>query len=62
MENRMAAMERDIAAAAAEAAEKHKFNSGAAEPVGATSPARLASGLAATAEVRTRRLSPFLPA
>ncbi|KAK9826530.1 hypothetical protein WJX74_000568 [Apatococcus lobatus] len=51
MENRMAAVERDIAAAAAEAAEKHKFNSGAAEPVGATSPARLASGLAATAEV-----------
>jgi hypothetical protein len=47
----MAALKQDISEQAAEAAQRHKFNSGATEPTGDSSPRRLTSGLAATAEV-----------
>lgn len=47
----MAALKADIAQQAALAAQRHKFNQGSEHPSGDASPTRLASGLAATAQV-----------
>lgn len=55
LDRKMAALKAEIAQQAAVAAQKHKFNQGSAHPTGDASPRRLASGLAATAQVR------FLP-
>lgn len=47
----MATLKADIGEQAAEVHRNHKFNSGATEPTGDSSPTKLASGLAGTAEV-----------
>lgn len=49
----MAALKLEISQQAAVAAQKHKFNQGSAHPTGDASPRRLASGLAATAQVNS---------
>ena len=47
----MATLKADIGEQAAEVHRSHKFNSGATEPTGDSSPTKLASGLVGTAEV-----------
>ena len=47
----MATLKADIGEQAAEVHRNHKFNSGATEPTGDSSPTKLASGLVGTAEV-----------
>ena len=47
----MATLKADIGDQAAEVHRSHKFNSGATEPTGDSSPTKLASGLVGTAEV-----------
>ena len=47
----MATLKADIGEQAAEVHRNHKFNSGATEPTGESSPTKLASGLVGTAEV-----------
>ena len=49
----MAALQAEIGEQAAEVHRNHKFNSGATEPTGESSPTKLASGLLGTAEVCT---------
>ncbi|CAL8467867.1 g7405 [Coccomyxa elongata] len=51
LDRKMAALKAEISQQAAVAAQKHKFNQGSAHPTGDASPRRLASGLAATAQV-----------
>ncbi len=51
LDRKMAALKADIAQQAALAAQRHKFNQGSEHPSGDASPSRLASGLAATAQV-----------
>ncbi len=51
LDRKMAALKSEISQQAALAAQKHKFNQGSAHPTGDASPRRLASGLAATAQV-----------
>ncbi|KAK9909945.1 hypothetical protein WJX75_009855 [Coccomyxa subellipsoidea] len=51
LDRKMAALKLEISQQAAVAAQKHKFNQGSAHPTGDASPRRLASGLAATAQV-----------
>ena len=58
MDRKMGLLRMDIAAQAAAAAHAHKFNSGSAEPSGDCTPQKLASGVAATAEVSFQTLSP----
>ncbi|KAK9797810.1 hypothetical protein WJX73_010321 [Symbiochloris irregularis] len=50
-DRRMALLTQDLNAQAAAAAQAHKFNSGTVEPSGDCTPNKLASGVAATAEV-----------
>ena len=52
LDRKMAVLKQDISVQAAEAAHKHKFNSGTSEPSGDCSPEKLASGVAATAQVQ----------
>lgn len=54
LDRKMAALRTEIAQQAAIAAQRHKFNQGSAQPTGDASPTRLASGLAATAQVCAR--------
>ena len=54
LDRKMAALKAEISQQAAVAAQKHKFNQGSAHPTGDASPRRLASGLAATAQVSGR--------
>ncbi len=51
LDRKMATLTAEISQQAAVAAQKHKFNQGSAHPTGDASPRRLASGLAATAQV-----------
>lgn len=51
LDRRMAALREEIETKAAAAAERHKFSAGASEPAADSSPSKLASGVAATAEV-----------
>lgn len=53
LDRKMAALQADIGEQAAEVHRNHKFNSGATEPTGESSPTKLASGLLGTAEVCT---------
>ena len=50
LDRKLAALKQEMNEQAADIAQRHKFNSGATEPTGQSSPRRLASGLAATAE------------
>ncbi|KAL0050998.1 hypothetical protein WJX82_000304 [Trebouxia sp. C0006] len=51
LDRKMATLKADIGDQAAEVHRSHKFNSGATEPTGDSSPTKLASGLVGTAEV-----------
>lgn len=51
LDRKMGLLRTDIATQAAAAAEAHKFNSGSLEPSGDCTPEKLASGVAATAQV-----------
>ena len=51
LDRQMAALRAEIVEQAALAAQTFKFNQGSMQPTGDTSPGRLASGLAATAQV-----------
>ena len=51
LDRQMAALRAEISEQAALAAQTFKFNQGSMQPTGDTSPGRLASGLAATAQV-----------
>lgn len=51
VDRKMATLKADIGEQAAEVHRSHKFNSGATEPTGDSSPTKLASGLIGTAEV-----------
>lgn len=51
LDRKMATLKADIGDQAAEVHRSHKFNSGATEPTGESSPTKLASGLVGTAEV-----------
>lgn len=51
LDRKMAALQADIGEQAAAVHRNHKFNSGATEPAGESSPTKLASGLVGTAEV-----------
>ena len=61
LDRKMAALRSEIAQAAALAAQRHKFSQGSAQPTGDASPTRLASGLAATAQVCCSQLGPVMP-
>ncbi len=50
LDRKLAALKQEMNEQAVDIAQRHKFNSGATEPTGQSSPRRLASGLAATAE------------
>ena len=61
LDRKMAALKADMGEQAAEVHRSHKFNSGATEPTGESSPGKLASGLLATAEVTPLpRLAPVM--
>ena len=51
LDRKMAGLRADMGEQAAEVHRSHKFNSGATEPTGDSSPTKLASGLLGTAEV-----------
>ena len=51
LDRKMASLKADIGEQAAEVHRNHKFNSGATEPTGKSSPTKLSSGLVGTAEV-----------
>lgn len=51
LDRKMAALQAEMREQAAEVHRNHKFNSGATEPTGESSPTKLASGLVGTAEV-----------
>ena len=50
LDRKLAVLKQEMNEQAVDIAQRHKLNSGATEPTGQSSPRRLASGLAATAE------------
>jgi hypothetical protein len=57
LDRKVAALKADMLQQAAVAAQRHKFNQGSEHPSGDASPNRLASGLAATAQVSRGNVS-----